>query len=268
MSGYRTKISAWWLWSAVLLVLFLPACRNRDENNENDGEGTEVAINAQTPAGPTARPSGTARPGTGNGTPAGSGRPTPTLRPTGESPQPAATAGDLQVRVIFSSINVRNGPGTDQRSIAYLYEDDVVEVLEVSDNEEWYRVRLEDGTRGWVAASVVETVGPTPAATQARPPDPDNIQLRVVPSSVNLRQGPGTEHPIWRVLFAGDLVTAISRTRNSGWLYVETASGHRGWIAGGVLNFVGEASWSDIPVALVEPTSPAPTSTPSATPEG
>lgn len=74
---------------------------------------------------------------------------------------PAPTPGsEIRARVIYSSVNVRNGPGLDFFAFRFLYEDDVITILATTEGQTWYNVILDDGTRGWVAASVVELLDP------------------------------------------------------------------------------------------------------------
>ncbi len=110
--------------------------------------------------------------------------PTPTNSPTIEkvapppatetsSPQPTATATAVptktplptntpipepQVRVIYSSANVRNGPGSNYESIGTLTQNDAVKVIATNNDQSWYNIELKDGTLGWISASAVEEI--------------------------------------------------------------------------------------------------------------
>jgi hypothetical protein len=63
-----------------------------------------------------------------------------------------------QLRVTFSSINVRMGPGTNCRPISALLEDSVVPVKSVNQDGKWFEITLPHGQDGWVADSVTELV--------------------------------------------------------------------------------------------------------------
>ncbi len=54
--------------------------------------------------------------------------------------------------------NLREGGGTGMKILRVLRQGTRLEVLE--ERQEWYRVRLEDGQEGWVAASVTAATAP------------------------------------------------------------------------------------------------------------
>jgi serine/threonine-protein kinase len=84
---------------------------------------------------------------------------TPTFTP---SPDPTATPTNTatptpipQIEIILSSGSLRVGPGISYPIIQFLFQGDVVAVLAKDSLEgEWYNIILDDGTRGWIAASV------------------------------------------------------------------------------------------------------------------
>ena len=77
--------------------------------------------------------------------------PTATATPTStNSPTPIP-----QIEIVLSSGSLRQGPGTIYPILRFLFQGDVVAVLAKDSLEgEWYNVILDDGTRGWIAASV------------------------------------------------------------------------------------------------------------------
>lgn len=84
-----------------------------------------------------------------------------TREPTNSEPVSSATPTEPEVtptpafQVIHSSVSVRDGPGTTYAVIEYLYEDDIITPVSTNDDSSWFKIVLEDGTEGWVAASVV-----------------------------------------------------------------------------------------------------------------
>jgi serine/threonine protein kinase len=149
-------------------------------------------LSAVTSGSPTASLTATPRPAATTGTPvlqppplatatkAPSEPPAATAAPTSTlAPAPAATSLPAitraqtptplptptftpvpQLRVIFDSVNVRSGPGTNYRVIAIVRDGAVVTVLARNGASSWYNVRLEDGTVGWMASHVAELVDP------------------------------------------------------------------------------------------------------------
>jgi hypothetical protein len=77
------------------------------------------------------------------------------IQPTGD---PNAASGTPQLRVIFNSVNVRNGPGTNYRPISALLKDSVVPVIAKSPNGSWFLIDLPGGEKGWIADSVTDPV--------------------------------------------------------------------------------------------------------------
>ena len=152
---------------------------------------------------PTQEPSATAEPTltpmpTASVTP----QPTRTSRPT-QTSQPTQTPR-LLVSVISSSVNVREGPGTTFNILDTLSEGDTAVVIGRTQDGSWYNIRLNNGTRAWIAASVVETVNfASPdqirvAITIPAPPvaiAPTNTQAPVQPTSTTLPQATNTPPP-------------------------------------------------------------------------
>ena len=64
------------------------------------------------------------------------------------------------LRVFASTLNVRSGPGTDYDKVATLERWDRLVLLEASG--EWFWVRLENGTKGWVHGDYVVRDRPCP----------------------------------------------------------------------------------------------------------
>lgn len=110
--------------------------------------------------------------------------PTPTLTPTstrGPTPTPTRTSTPTFTPtpgpkgVATTGVNLREGPGTGYDRIGGVKENDAVEILYKSSNDEWYQVRLPSGAIAWVAAAyiatetdvnTIPTVSPTSTPTQ------------------------------------------------------------------------------------------------------
>jgi SH3-like domain-containing protein len=75
---------------------------------------------------------------------------TPTLSPT-----PSVSGA------VNQDANLRSGPGVGYKSIRGLTVGTVVTVLGANDDRDWYNVRLEDSTEGWLLASLVTVQNPT-----------------------------------------------------------------------------------------------------------
>ncbi len=77
--------------------------------------------------------------------------PNPTVTPTNTAtPTPVP-----QIEIFLSSGSLRQGPSTSYPILRFLFQGDVVAVLAKDSLEgEWFNIILDDGTRGWIAASV------------------------------------------------------------------------------------------------------------------
>jgi uncharacterized protein YgiM (DUF1202 family) len=243
MLGSRIRIV---ILALIPLVLILAALvyffRIRDSSAQTEetptAEGTEVA------GGERGGVEG-GEDETNKNTPVPPSRATPTLRPFGTA---LAAGENPQVRVIYSSIHVREGAGVEFDSMGYLYEDDVIHALTVNDTGTWYEVRLEDGETGWVATSVVEPLNQAPLFANVVSPIVFVGEMEVTPSSVNLRMGPGTQYWIMRRLYEGDEVQVIGRTAAGDWYYVQSEGGFLGWLAESVVSYEDDLDVSDLPV--------------------
>ena len=83
-------------------------------------------------------------------------RPTSTYTPRPTNTRLPSATPYPQLRVVSSSANLRSGPGTNYGVAGVVSSGDTVTVLARTADSSWYNVRLDSGTRAWVAASVVE----------------------------------------------------------------------------------------------------------------
>jgi hypothetical protein len=61
--------------------------------------------------------------------------------------------------------------------------------------------------------------------------DQYNYPVRVTADLLNVRIGPGVEHEVLLQLTGSAIVTPIGRSANDEWLFIETATGERGWVS-------------------------------------
>jgi hypothetical protein len=77
-------------------------------------------------------------------------------------------------------VNIRSGPGTEFEPVGFLLLDDVVPVIESSSDGSWHKVRLEDGTEGWVGSTLVELIQLTESDSVSQISQ-SNLDLQSVP---------------------------------------------------------------------------------------
>lgn len=111
------------------------------------------------------------------------------------------------------------------------------------------------------AAPSMEGATVTPAKTAVTVPTatPATPQVRVVPSSVNIRSGPGTAYGVIGRAEQGDVFDVIGRNEQTTW-YNVTFDDQRGWLAADVVEALDQAALSAVPVAGTIP-APPPTAT-------
>jgi len=153
-----------WLWLGMGLLITLLACVTAlisvraflDQTPEQVAEPPQATIILLTaPPSPTIDPTGSAMPPT----------PIPTFTPI---PTPDAAVAPPQITSGFYAtvantdglgVTVRGGPST--RNVALHVAEEgtffmIIDGPEEGDDFEWWQVRLDDGTEGWVVANFLE----------------------------------------------------------------------------------------------------------------
>ena len=90
---------------------------------------------------------------------------TATQKPT-NTPPPLSTSTKAptativpQVRMVSSSVNIRSGPGTNYNTLTTAVAGDTAQIVGRNQDGSWLNIRLDDGSRGWIASSVVDFIG-------------------------------------------------------------------------------------------------------------
>jgi curli biogenesis system outer membrane secretion channel CsgG len=113
-------------------------------------------------------------------TPPGSYRVLPA--PPKEAPKPTPAAPKVTpppppplptTRVVWDSVNLRNGPGTSYKIVGNVKKGTSLKILEV--NGDWLRVRLEDGSTAWVS-KLATSEAPKSSSSPSPPPPTTSIQ--------------------------------------------------------------------------------------------
>ncbi|MBI3457011.1 MAG: SH3 domain-containing protein [Candidatus Rokubacteria bacterium] len=122
----------------------------------------------------------------------------------------AAADSATFVRVSAETANVREGPSLRHERLWEAYENDPLKV--VTRSGRWLKVVDFEGYAGWIYAPLTDN---QPAVI-------------VTKGLVNVRSGPGTQHP---VAFTARRGVAFRVLKEAGdWLKVEHADGDQGWI--------------------------------------
>ena len=161
----------------------------------------------------------------------------PSATPT---PTPAPSNGTVQAKTT-SDLNVRKGPGTSYGIIKVIDMNVTVTVTEAT-NSSWYKVKLSDGTEGYLAAQYlnitsgdINSVKPgnsgddnTNNGNSSNTPATDEYVRVTV--GLNLRSKPNTSCKVLTVLSTGTVLNVLDR-KTSGWVHVRTTGGAEGYVS-------------------------------------
>jgi hypothetical protein len=97
---------------------------------------------------------------------------TPITPTPSNTPTPSATPPITGIVASLQTVNVREGPGVNFSAIKALVPGTGVEVVAQSQDGRWMNIRMDDGTQGWIATSLVR-INPTPTIVPTATPSPD-----------------------------------------------------------------------------------------------
>ena len=161
----------------------------------------------------------------------------PSATPT---PTPAPSNGTVQAKTT-SDLNVRKGPGTSYGIIKVIDMNVNVTVMEAT-NSSWYKVKLSDGTEGYLAAQYLKiTSGDINSVKPGNSGDdntnngnnsnaPATDEYVRVTVGLNLRSEPNTSCKVLTVLSTGTVLNVLDR-KTSGWVHVRTTGGAEGYVS-------------------------------------
>ena len=161
----------------------------------------------------------------------------PSATPT---PTPAPSNGTVQAKTT-SDLNVRKGPGTSYGIIKVIDMNVTVTVTEAT-NSSWYKVKLSDGTEGYLAAQYLKITSGDINSVKPGNSGNDNTNngnnsntpatgeyVRVT-VGLNLRSEPNTSSKVLTVLSTGTVLNVLDR-KTSGWVHVRTTGGAEGYVS-------------------------------------
>ncbi|NOZ61948.1 MAG: SH3 domain-containing protein [Calditrichaeota bacterium] len=115
--------------------------------------------------------------------------------------------------VVQTATVVRSGPGAKYKEIATVKAGTQLFLLE-SEND-WHRVELPDGRRGWIFQGVARKIG--------------REKVVVLKENAKVRRGPGEEYSAFAIIKKGKELLCDGERGN--WFYVELIKGRNGWIS-------------------------------------
>ncbi|MCA9942070.1 MAG: SH3 domain-containing protein [Ardenticatenaceae bacterium] len=215
-------------------------------NASSDYITPSVAINTL----PVVTPTTTTPTATTTAVPTGTS--TPTSTPT-TTPAPTATAVPVTgaaATVVTGALNVRSGPGISYGSVAVVNQGTVVSLLGRNSNSSWAKIRLANGTEGWVNASSTYitpnvAISSLPVLTATAPGV--TASALVATGALNVRSGPGVTYSVLTVASQGQTVALLGRNANSSWAKIRAANGTEGWVNASLIT--PNVSISSLPLA-------------------
>ena len=156
------------------------------------------------------------------------------------APTPAPSNGTVQAKTT-SDLNVRRGPGTSYGIVKVIDMNVTVTVTEAT-NSSWYKVKLSDGTEGYLAVQYLKiTSGDINSVKPGNSGDdntnngnnsnaPATDEYVRVTVGLNLRSEPNTNCKVLTVLSTGTVLNVLDR-KTSGWVHVRTTGGAEGYVS-------------------------------------
>jgi N-acetylmuramoyl-L-alanine amidase len=141
--------------------------------------------------------------------------------------------GEAIGSVLSPRLNVRMGPGFDQRIIGQLWQGEQIPLVGRNATSAWLQVRLPSGSKGWVAAQYIHSSVPIynlPVVDGGSPVPPPNYSGIVTVPSLNVRSGPGLYNPVITRLNQGNSINILGRDYSGNWFKVSLYDGTTGWV--------------------------------------
>jgi GH25 family lysozyme M1 (1,4-beta-N-acetylmuramidase)/uncharacterized protein YgiM (DUF1202 family) len=168
---------------------------------------------------------------------------------TGENPEDPTPPPDDEdanwYRVTASALKIRTGPGLEFDAIGIFTFGEMVELLEASPNNEWLRVRSQDGARsGWSFGEYLISIhnpSEEPPPAVVIPEHSDKNWYRNNTASLNLREAPSLTSKIISTLTKNDVFPVVDES-NPQWAQIQKLDGTIGWCARDYLVQVSTAS--------------------------
>jgi len=164
----------------TLVIVILMGCATKKQTTQPDTKSAPAEVKTEEPAksvpAPSAKtPEAPPQPAKTQEVALPPPSPTKTTTPAPSSPppktpEPSPAPALRTTEIVLPFVNLRQTPSTDSKIITVVKKGSKLTVLE--DKLGWLRVRLEDGTEGWVGKNMTaEGTKPSPAAP-AKPKSP------------------------------------------------------------------------------------------------
>jgi len=140
-----------------------------------------------------------------------------------DSPPPS---GDVTYKV---DLSLREGPNANQNMLGTLAHDEIVKKLDASSDGNWLKLERKNGQVGWSKKQYLlqqDTPDPDPEPD----PEPEKKWGRVLPASLNIREGASTLYAVIGRLNQDQIVKIIEYNDDKSWVRIQVISGElNGW---------------------------------------
>lgn len=138
-----------------------------------------------------------------------------------------ALAENVKTPFADGSLNVRSGPGTNYKVVAWVKNGQAVTVL--SESGAWSRIKVNaTGKTGYILSSYIEKEEASAPGTYAVYAL-GSVKTRYAASTVHVRKGPGTKYAVDFEVRSGEKMRLIGESGN--WYLINTEDGKTGYIS-------------------------------------
>ena len=146
--------------------------------------------------------------------------------PVPQDPKPPEPSGQKYI-VNAGALYVREGPGTNYKSIGYLKRNEIVEAFDQYSDGTWLSIKREsDGLMGWSSITYLVPVTPPPTPEPDPTPEPEpeptpdpteGAQYRVTAGALYVREGSASSYKSVGHLVRDDVVVELESNSDGSW---------------------------------------------------
>ena len=145
-------------------------------------------------------------------------------------PPPPPPPTGQKFRVTATRLHVREGPGTQFRSLGYIELNEIVDGLSANADQTWRQVRRSDGLTGWSSARYLAPyVAPTPDPNEPPPDASAGEWYQVTGARLNTREGPGVNFASKGYIVRDEAVQSINVSDDKQWIRFRRVDGFTAW---------------------------------------
>ncbi len=167
----------------------------------------------------------------------------------------AVVPGAPTAIVVAGNLNVRSGPGASYSVLTSVSYGTTFTMVGRNHDGTWVKVRMSNGTEGWVNASYLTTSAPVTSLPIVDGSTGSGVPTAVVVTgALNVRSGPGVQYGQVAVVYQGATMTLVGRNADGTWVKVRLVDNTEGWV--NATNVQTNVPINNLPVAVDGVTSP------------